>query len=64
MFQGGFERGKRPGAAQNDRRLSEGLGEVIGEGMAGSRNFFSNFQIYDVGRSWVYFPGRSTTEAC
>ncbi len=40
MFQGGFARKKRPGAAQKDRRLSEGLGEVIGGGMAGSRIFF------------------------
>ncbi len=44
----GLRRKKGPGAAQNDRRLSEGLGEVIGGGMAASRNFFlkKSFEIY------------------
>jgi hypothetical protein len=33
--------GKKAGPRlKNRRRLSEGLGEVIGGGMAGSRNFF------------------------
>jgi len=48
VFQGGFARGKRPGAAPKGGQLSEGLGEVIGGGMAGSRIFFlkKTFEIY------------------
>ncbi len=40
MFQGGLGENKDPAAAQNDRRLSEGLGVPTGGDMAGSRNFF------------------------
>jgi hypothetical protein len=31
---------KGPAAVEKGRRLSEGVGEVVGDGMAGSRNFF------------------------
>ena len=47
VFQGGLATDKKARRGSKGGQLSEGLGEVIGGGMAGSRNFFlKTFEIY------------------